>query len=84
MILGTKIRNKAPGRQKIKKTVFQDNQVQNIWDFFENSEIWVETTSDAMFEILKREFVVIYHCDLSNSLEPWALGRMGETTRIPF
>ena len=29
---------------------------------------------------------MIYHCDLfvSISVEPWALGRMGENLRIPF
>ena len=37
-----------------------------------------------MFDILNSRFVVIYHCDLSISLEPWALGKMGENPRIPF
>ena len=39
MILGAKIRNKAPEKQKIKKTVFEDNPGQNIWDIFVNSAI---------------------------------------------
>ena len=37
--LGAKIRTKAPEKQKIEKTVFEDNLGQNIWDFFVNSAI---------------------------------------------
>ena len=84
MILRAKVGNKAPKKQKIRKTSFTDNPSQNIPDFFEFSVIYVETTSDSMFDILKSGFVVIYHCDLSISLEPWALGRMGEQARNSF
>ena len=82
LILRANVGNKAPEKQKIRKTSFTDNPSQNIPDFFEFFVICVETTSDALFDILKKSFVVIYHCDLSISLEPWALGRMGEKTRI--
>ena len=75
---GVKSVKKASESPKIEKRSFSDNPGQRNTNFWWNIAMSICTTSEKKVNFLKRNFVVIYHCDLSMSLEPWALGWKGE------